>query len=1624
MPSQLTFTATESFRNSLLGRNLRPYRKQNNNVVYPSQTQYEPNYANVVDSPDVLIDRSPFSKNLNVLNQFGPSGGYNYDISDINTTLQNKPNEGPYGPYPPYTNELQKYSETFQTKSRIKNEYSPRDGYQYYDVGDFVRVQKNGSYWDPPSFRPSTYSPYSILLSDVPNGSNGSIVQDSQMVQLAAQTLQQLFKDTIDRNLETETIGRLNILNGTKDPVNLALIVAGKRPLAFSDWKITAGGDLGSRAQSLVQRIAGFTLPISPIPGDILPTRTFDSTQSAVIAADDGRRGSLFGLFGTRPTNPSQLLIDYTGKGQREQLTNSLVFNKFRPKYNTGGTGVLSAIGQAIFGGFGDDLGEGLYYVGSPMNEPSYMKSPPGEVPINEFGEQILSPVYGPDVLGIAYEGNDLTDKFKFGFRGDNYIDQGNIMGGFTWVKEQFIPEAGKGVGPNGTLSREDEDFPMIQNDFSDSQSSSFDFKPGSILFDTQRLVDSTPKGGARYKHVGNAINQTSKIFNDGYKQITKGSRVLRYTPDLENRVIEYCRVFTKDRPYLSYTDLQKSGGNIRKMDYSVLNNTFNINIAPEKGGTSTYANGKAKKYMFSIENLAWRTSSRPNLTYESLPLCEQGPNGGRIMWFPPYDLEFSESVRPEFNPTSFLGRPEPIYTYKNTSRTGNLKWKIVVDHPSIMNLIVQKVLENKTNTESDQILNSFLAGCKKYDLYELAAIYNTIPLNELQSITKILNEPNITNETYGDAYIILTPNTQITSTTSETPTTLTPPSLEEYQNFGFYFDNDVPPKAGEIANYETYYSAYVSPTNKANYERLAVQTQKGPVNTFFPTYIESNFTKIKELSEKIIKIFTEDDTAKITMEIVSSASSPGTIPYNKSLSERRNDSVRKFFEGFSSASGKQLKDFIGSKLTITYVAEGEENKSAQPKDINNGMGQGVNCGVNLSGNSKIYSYNAMACRVSKIKTINVTSNPPQSAPVNKAPNITLQGDGKQPSTLKEKTVEQSFTEKISNKGATKKLLRFLLSECDYFEVLKETDFFLYNSLKNKLKYFSPTFHSTTPEGLNARLTFLQQCMRPGDTIPTIGPNGEKIMNESLNTAFGTPPVLIIRVGDFYNTKIIPTNLSLQYEKNLIDMNPEGIGLQPMIVTVSMDFNFIGGSGLKEPIDTLQNALSFNYYANTEVYDERADETDTSLNKLDEQIIEKIQNLQPLVGVSNIDKNPKVLFGETIGELVQTGQTISGITGVLDYKEIYDELIQQTQKYFTTTLSFYQNVLNVYGYGLIPMLSSERGTLFNDDSNSTPTPGKNRSYNIGLINALSTNIYGKPTLYSDNIRWAFKSLVQYIDDESIGIFKTYTPQGTSYIVGPGEMETISITQPQKNGFKDNYKRFLQEYEQSFQNKLIEFIQPLTLEQQKLVFIIDKLNFVYDNLADGVVKNPSEVEVYKLTQNLPNHLLTIQQNLSNFLDTQGPYGLYSDDRYVYPSSGDFNTDGLTGFSALVSPEQKTEYFLMSKVLSNNIDARQFITDLTAGLDSFTKQTVTQYYTNFLKTIYDGCNVAGKNLLTKYKEELGEPFVIYTPKIDTDNITATFQQTLPNSTLEQPLRDLFAAKNDTEDYNPFNLKKKFN
>ena len=162
-------------------------------------------------------------------------------------------------------------------------------------------------------------------------------------------------------------------------------------------------------------------------------------------------------------------------------------------------------------------------------------------------------------------------------------------------------------------------------------------------------------------------------------------------------------------------------------------------------------------------------------------------------------------------------------------------------------------------------------------------------------------------------------------------------------------------------------------------------------------------------------------------------------------------------------------------------------------------------------------------------------------------------------------------------------------TEAEYFKKLDIKDPLIFKSIKDKFKYFNPAFHSISPEGFNARLNFLHQCTRQGHTYESSTTNG---IVTAHNLAFGRMPVCVLRIGDFINTRIIINNVNINYDNNSgvqWDLNPEGIGVQPMFAKVNLSITILGGQSLAGPISRLQNAVSFDYYANTGVYDNRAD---------------------------------------------------------------------------------------------------------------------------------------------------------------------------------------------------------------------------------------------------------------------------------------------------------------------------------------------------------------------------------------------------------------------------------------------------
>jgi hypothetical protein len=76
----------------------------------------------------------------------------------------------------------------------------------------------------------------------------------------------------------------------------------------------------------------------------------------------------------------------------------------------------------------------------------------------------------------------------------------------------------------------------------------------------------------------------------------------------------------------------------------------------------------------------------------------------------------------------------------------------------------------------------------------------------------------------------------------------------------------------------------------------------------------------------------------------------------------------------------------------------------------------------------------------------------------------------------------------------------------------------------------------------------------------------------------------VLRLGDMFHSKVIIETVDFDYTDSIWDINPEGMGMQFMIANIDISMKIIGGQSLKGAIDVIQNAESFNYYANSTYY--------------------------------------------------------------------------------------------------------------------------------------------------------------------------------------------------------------------------------------------------------------------------------------------------------------------------------------------------------------------------------------------------------------------------------------------------------
>jgi hypothetical protein len=1531
--STLSFASSSSFRDALLVKNLPPYSVTGVYSPPVSDVDTEVTFSNfnVIDSPNDLITNDPFANLLYPLNQFGPNGGFDLNINYNNPPLPVNSNQGEYGPNDTV---LDLVNEFFIDAAYVDNYYGPVGGFNdMYGVTTQILGQPIHQPYLPTNFVPSSYSPYAILMSSNPNGSDGSLSQDSYLAKLGATYLNDLFQDRINREIFINTVGQVN-LQSLQDPFEASLIVTGQEPLIYKNWRITVPEDPITAATDLITRLGGAYWPVSLIPGDYFTDNTLNGqtqqTSNALNVVNQLTGGFLGPILNSK-RNPSEIFLFNTGNGQRSALFKNLNYNRYQPSYRKDYGGLLG-IGQTIVSLINPSNGTlvGGYYVGSRNAEPSTITSPPNQVPVNAFGQQEQSPVYGPSEMGILFEGKQ--DTLNFGLAAKSLSDGGGIDGQFVWTSPKYKPNAGFHATPGGGSGSIDSEFNLISSNYTRDESTNFTFKETSILDQTQRLINSADnvQGISRLKHVGNAMNQVSKVFHDGYKEITKGSQVVSYKDQTTGGEagIEYCRVFTKDTPYYTYGDLQKTDGittSGRRFSSSVLDNTFNLNISPTRnpGSTNIIADGpnglggSAKKYMFSIENLAWRTSSRQGYTYDELPVCEKGPNGGRVMWFPPYELKFTDSSKANWTPNSFLGRPEPIYTYKDTSRSGTLSWKIIVDHPSVVNTIVDKQLKGVNKERVNSVLDSFFAGCLKYDIYELAKKFNTVPTRDLYTYQEILSNPKVTAE---DTKLVndnvkgqpmpkgQNPGDSTAQTNNDNNCDLD----SKYNNFGFYFDNDIPGPHNRTSptpnsTYKSDYDNYVDNMNQDHYVAISSKTFSPPstnlnVKEFFENIIVDNFNYINDhFVEDTFKILSEK-TGTIKLSLKAAASAPANRTYNKELSIRRANSVIDYLK--TTKLGKFITE--DKTLTFTSVDTVGEDDTAIPKSSKGTFGAPVTCTNDIKDkNNKVthesqwYSVSAMACRRVILTDITVTPVIKTVEPVTKPDIVVEKPTEKKVEPIKPKPIVT--IEKKLKDGISKQILRKLFSECDYFDVIKENVPMVYDSIQEKIKYFNPAFHSMTPEGLNARLNFLNQCVRPGETIPTIGSDGKPRQNDTQNTSFGAPPVLILRIGDFYNTKIIPNDVGFSYEPLLLDLNPEGIGIQPMLVTVSLNFNIIGGMGLSKPVEQLQNALSFNYYANTEIYDERATWTDDSWKALDKQYFQSILDAQPTV--TNVDNQPSNTGGETIGQIQSTVTVESGQTGDITYMKIMDTLLDVTKEYYTNIVNQAESMSHSYNDGIWQLTSKE--LLYTDGEFNLET------------SSILVPIYGK-SIFESKIDELFIKTNEDIDNDTnfiiLGLISDNFNEAT--------IRTV----------KTNLKKYLNDYKTDFSLGVNSILNNVVEQQVNMVQVFRKINFVTTQ-TDGFITD-SKPKIYnisgtsEITKNVVpepsdtyNELWVDYQKVGDNIKTFNDFLITNQiisKEYLEP--GGFNPTS-TAFDVNILPDKRF-FMIMSQIFDNNDKFNQF------------------------------------------------------------------------------------------------------
>jgi hypothetical protein len=614
----------------------------------------------------------------------------------------------------------------------------------------------------------------------------------------------------------------------------------------------------------------------------------------------------------------------------------------------------------------------------------------------------------------------------------------------------------------------------------------------------------------------------TSKLAKEN-NIIAHNEKKLFDTVDADTNIVYYkgngaCRTFTLYDQYDNYSRLIKFDGNGEKN--SVLRDSVLPKIAPVVGDD---INDKYR-YFFTMENLAVKPARYGNSN--DAEDCDLGPNGGKWMWFVPYNVKLSDNNSVNWSDMNFLGRPEPIFSYQNTTRSLSLSFSLLID--TVKNIQdVSPTIQNYYN---------YLYACNTvdYDYDDSGIEPQDIPKPKVKP-RKRKTQPVFFKQKSvyyfkNDYYGVKTENIDYTSgdsgEESEENQTNKPENGEQNKTFRPEDRGEDP--LSSLTYNNDFLKDFTAATkfifnNYDNVEKFKIDIQ-GYASELFrrngTSFVADKYNsdlgyrRAYGMMQTMIEYINDNSSGKIKLNV------PPTVylynkPFNKTL----------------------IYNFKTDKVTFEFNLKSKGSSKA-------------------SGNSTFKNRNEIdEVQDRRVELSLITGYMKPSEDTKPIP----------PKPTQEEKDAINKRDVAPKKGLPCDPLLTL-----NFEEIKKNNKFPVGF--EKLNTFTPSFNSQTPFDFTKRYVFLHQLTRPSklNNITSVD-----------NTVFGRMPVFVIRYGDFIYSKAIARSINFDIQESTWDLNPEGMGVIPLMCNITMDLTLLGGQSLAGPIDRIQTANDSSFIANT-----------------------------------------------------------------------------------------------------------------------------------------------------------------------------------------------------------------------------------------------------------------------------------------------------------------------------------------------------------------------------------------------------------------------------------------------------------